>query len=876
MPPGGLARPKLESSKPPQHHCLGSRLLPMRRAPPTLLRGLTLFAAAAASSPSSRVAGIAPRALARAPSQTFRPVTTTSFPPARGALLRASATRSTDSPAAGKRRTSSSSSSSGSGNSGTTRRKQQQREPMDGGGGGAAAAAVGAAAAGPAAAANGAAADGAAKRARSPAAAPAPAAPESDGGGGKRPKSSSGGGGGGRKQGRPDAEQRQAAARVFGACKQGDAALALARFGEFEAAGYRADGHLYNTMIHVCAGLWDWETIARARASERAKKQEGGGRGGEEGGRKSGGVRGEAFFGGDLPIVPLIRVHHYEGVAAGGGGGGGGQQQQPQQQQQPPPQQPQQQQQPSADELAARADEFWRRMQAEGFPAEESTYTHLARIAAMRGDADAALAHARTVADSHRAAIARAAGNGGGGGSGNGSGRPMIARLRTYQPALLAFALRGDALAVRDIDSELQALNIDLTEGELALLLEAAGRGGDAALAAEALHRMTHELARLAEPSVEVARRFFLSPAASGSDALVVASDPTVAAASDAAAGGGGGAAAAATPQQSQKRPSRWVVERTRDVDPVTGSCPAAGGPARLVDLSESDWDAFAEAVRRLAVKSAKTPDAFERFVEWEARHGPFERCVDAANVALFGQNYAGGAFRMEQVRRVHAALGAADAASVGGGAAAAADNNPSSSSSSSSPRTLVVLHTRRKGEPSARQRDNAAWLESLARGKRFWWAAPGSNDDWYWLYASVRARGKGLLVTNDEMRDHVFQLLRPKHFLKWKERHVVRYDFGGAGAAEAPGGPATGGAPRLFFPRPFTSCVQRVDATGAWMIPVAAVTTMGGGGGGGGSAAGNGGGGEDDGGGCNDEAVAAEAAAGGAGEWLVARPVYE
>jgi proteinaceous RNase P len=317
----------------------------------------------------------------------------------------------------------------------------------------------------------------------------------------------------------------------------------------------------------------------------------------------------------------------------------------------------------------------------------------------------------------------------------------------------------------------------------------------------------------------------------------------------------------------SGKRPRSWVVERTSAVDPATGACAPAGGAARLVDLSDSDWDAFAAAVRELALKSAKAPDAFERFVEWEARHGPFDRCIDAANVALFGQNYAGGAFRMEQVRRVHAALTAA-AADASSGAGGNGDDGDSDNEKDAAARTLVVLHVRRKGEPSARQRDNAAWLDDLARRRRFWWAPPGSNDDWYWLYASVRARGRGMLVTNDEMRDHVFQLLRPKHFLKWKERHVVRYDFGGAGAAQAPGGPAIGGAPRLFFPKPFTSCVQRVDATGAWMIPVAAAARGGAGGGAGGGGGGAAGGGE--------EALAAEAAAGGAGEWIVARPVYD
>lgn len=41
-----------------------------------------------------------------------------------------------------------------------------------------------------------------------------------------------------------------------------------------------------------------------------------------------------------------------------------------------------------------------------------------------------------------------------------------------------------------------------------------------------------------------------------------------------------------------------------------------------------------------------------------------------------------------------------------------------------------------------------------------------------YWLYAAIKF--KCLLVTNDEMRDHTFQLLGNDFFPKWKERHQV------------------------------------------------------------------------------------------------------
>lgn len=41
-----------------------------------------------------------------------------------------------------------------------------------------------------------------------------------------------------------------------------------------------------------------------------------------------------------------------------------------------------------------------------------------------------------------------------------------------------------------------------------------------------------------------------------------------------------------------------------------------------------------------------------------------------------------------------------------------------------------------------------------------------------YWLYAAVTC--KCLLVTNDEMRDHLFQLLGTSFFPRWKEKHQV------------------------------------------------------------------------------------------------------
>ena len=68
-----------------------------------------------------------------------------------------------------------------------------------------------------------------------------------------------------------------------------------------------------------------------------------------------------------------------------------------------------------------------------------------------------------------------------------------------------------------------------------------------------------------------------------------------------------------------------------------------------------------------------------------------------------------------------------------------------------------------------------------------------GMNDDWFWMHAALLNGGSGsscsnsngsknpnvLTITNDEMRDHHFQMLSDDSFVRWKERHQVHFDFG-------------------------------------------------------------------------------------------------
>lgn len=54
-----------------------------------------------------------------------------------------------------------------------------------------------------------------------------------------------------------------------------------------------------------------------------------------------------------------------------------------------------------------------------------------------------------------------------------------------------------------------------------------------------------------------------------------------------------------------------------------------------------------------------------------------------------------------------------------------------------------------------------------------------GMNDDWFWLHAALVSGPGTLVLTNDEMRDHHFQMLAPRSFLRWKDRHQIHFSFG-------------------------------------------------------------------------------------------------
>lgn len=176
----------------------------------------------------------------------------------------------------------------------------------------------------------------------------------------------------------------------------------------------------------------------------------------------------------------------------------------------------------------------------------------------------------------------------------------------------------------------------------------------------------------------------------------------------------------------------------------------------------------------------------FKCFMEWVEKHSDYEAIVDGANIALYQQNFSDGGFSIAQLDAVVRQL-----------------------YNRSKKWPLVILHNKRlrslQGNPTTRKLLD----EWFARGILY--ATPsGSNDDWYWLYAAVKL--KCLLVTNDEMRDHIFELLGSSFFLQWKERHQVHYTF-------------VKGIPKFKMPPVYSILIQESER-GCWHVPIANEST--------------------------------------------------
>ncbi|KAL4448170.1 hypothetical protein ABPG75_005389 [Micractinium tetrahymenae] len=533
----------------------------------------------------------------------------------------------------------------------------------------------------------------------------------------------------------------QARMAIHQAAKANDLATALAVFDQAKSDGLRLGADLYVSLLYLCSGGDGWEQHLQRLYGGGGAADKAAGAEGKEGEQQQQQQQQQA---GDAPAgdgaaeadsavaaaaAPAARQAGEQAAEASAAEGAAGAASAAL-----PPQ-------PDAAERLRRAEELFAEMRgSEGrLPLSETCFTALARLAAAQGDASRAFELAQE-------AVAHG----------------IDPKLRSFTPAVIAYAEQGDADKAFEVDAAIAAQQLDLTEAEFARLLQAAAAGASWERAASVLRRIGSELTVLQPETLARVRTLFASPAA----ATAGAGGGAVEGAGGAAAGGGGG----------------WEVGPTT-ISP-SGQCSACGGQLKALDLSAEEMRTFAEGIAAIAERQEKRPNDFQQFKEWLAKHGPFGAVIDGANVALFGQNFESGGFNFGQIKAVMNHL---------------ASRHPDL-------KPLLMLHVGRTKAPQARAPAAQELLRQLTEAGSFYATPAGSNDDWYWIYASVTAGERGLLVSNDEMRDHIFQLLAPKYFLKWKQRHQVKYRFSTAGL-------------ELDYPAPYTTCVQQLEC-GSWVFP--------------------------------------------------------
>lgn len=248
--------------------------------------------------------------------------------------------------------------------------------------------------------------------------------------------------------------------------------------------------------------------------------------------------------------------------------------------------------------------------------------------------------------------------------------------------------------------------------------------------------------------------------------------------------------------------PSAVVADRVL-VDESTAACPLTGARLRLIVLEDDQRQSVHDTLLGMAndqyeaysaklvarnhdietVKDGYASEHLRRFAEWlDEREGkPFTAVVDGANVAFFGQ----GVVNHYQVRLVVEAL------------------------EKMGETPLVVLPEKyaakkfyiRKGFVQELPQEQLDITQKLEQEGKLYKVPKRCLDDYYWMLASVSNQtasrngtnldvspgdnGEGrwpglrpIIISNDRMRDHKLELLKPRLFRRWYSSHMIRYEF--------------------------------------------------------------------------------------------------
>lgn len=393
--------------------------------------------------------------------------------------------------------------------------------------------------------------------------------------------------------------------------------------------------------------------------------------------------------------------------------------------------------------------EIYEQMVASNILPNEATFTAVARLAAANDDGDMAFDLAKKMLNHN-----------------------LTPRLRSYSPALFAFCKKKEADKAYEVDDYMVCRGVQPEEDELEALLRLSVEVGRVDKVYSLLHRLRVRVRQVSASTCDVIEQWFMSKVGCEVGDENWDADRI----SEAMVSRGGG-----WHGQGWLGKGEWKVEKTNMSS--EGVCRSCGEQLVSIDIDPVETDKFANSLVELAC-AREVKSNFKNFQEWLDRHGPYDFIVDGANIGLYQRNFADGGFSVSQLSSVVNVL------------------------RQRSPKKkwpLILLHNKRATGVPADNPYNKQLIEDWRKAGSLYTTPNGSNDDWYWLYAAVRF--KCLLVTNDEMRDHIFQLLGSEFFSKWKEKHQVRFTFNKFG-------------PQLHMPPPYSIVIQESER-GSWHIPI-------------------------------------------------------
>ncbi|CAA2984935.1 Hypothetical predicted protein [Olea europaea subsp. europaea] len=389
--------------------------------------------------------------------------------------------------------------------------------------------------------------------------------------------------------------------------------------------------------------------------------------------------------------------------------------------------------------------EIHEEMRLEKVPMNEATFTSVARMAMSLGDGDMAFDMVKQMKEFG-----------------------INPRLRSYGPALAVFCSKGNVDKAFMVEKHMLEHGVYPEEPELEALMKVSIEAGKSDKVYYLLHKLRTSVRQVSPATADLIELWFKSKIATRVGKRKWDKELII----EAIKNGGGG-----WHGQGWLGKGKWTVSRT--LIGSDGLCKCCSEKLVTIDLDPVETENFAKSVAAIAAQREKH-SSFQKFQKWLDYYGPFEAVVDGANIGLYSQ-------RRFKPSKVNAVV------------------NGIRQMLPSRKWPLIVLHNRRITGEKMDEPLNRAIIDKWKNADALYATPTGSNDDWYWLYAAIKFRC--LIVTNDEMRDHLFQLLGNDFFPKWKERHQVRFRFSETG-------------PVFHMPPPCSVVIQESER-GHWHIPI-------------------------------------------------------